>query len=84
MIDEVIFGTAKIDDISSGMKNDEDMCVEIQFSIQQEEITQQIQDDEPIFLALNLFGVKGQHVKKKKLASDDMTIILDRVCESTR
>ena len=42
MIDEVIFGTTKIDDISSGMKNDEDMCVEIQFSIQQEEITQQI------------------------------------------
>jgi hypothetical protein len=43
-----------------------------------------IQDDEPIFLALNLFGVKEQHVKKKRLASDDMTSILGGVCKSTR
>jgi hypothetical protein len=85
-IDEVLSGTAKADGVPGGMDNGEHVGVEEQIPSQEEEATQEGREEEPDSprtRASNLPGVRGQHVKRRRLASD-MAASLDRFCESTR
>jgi hypothetical protein len=85
-IDEVLSSTAKADGVPGGMDNGEDVGVEEQVPAQEEEATQQGREeglDYPRTRAANLPGVRGQHVKRRRLASD-MPTSLDRFCESIR
>ena len=68
-----------------GMDNDHNVDVEFQPPNQQEEGTQEVLEEElefPRTRASNLLGVRGQSMKKRKLASD-MAASLDCFCEST-
>ena len=86
MIDEVLFGTTKADGIPGGMDNGEEVGREEQPLVQQEKAPEQAEKEgpeSPRTRAANLPGVRGQHVKRRRLAND-MAATLDRFCESTR
>ena len=86
MIDEVLCGTAKADGVSSGMDNGRPVGVDEQPPNQPEEETQHVPEEDqesPRTRASSLPGVRGQPVKRRKVASD-MAASLDRFCESTR
>ena len=73
MIDEVLSGTVKADGMPCGMNNGRNVGVDDQPSSQLEEESQQILKDEPYLprtRASNLPGVKGQPVKRRKVASN--------------
>ena len=85
-IDEVLSGTAKADGVPSGMDNGEHVGVGEQVPSQEEEATQEGREEEPDSprtRAANLHEVRGQPVKRRRLASD-MAASLHRFCESTR
>ena len=84
--DEVFFSIAKADGVPGGMNNREHVDVEEQISFQEEEATEEGQEEEPDSPQSrdsNLLGIRGQHVKRRRLASD-MAASLDRFCESIR
>ena len=86
MIDEVLSGTAKAEGVPGGMDNGRPVGVDEQAPSQPEEDSQQVPEEEPESprsRASNLPGVRGQPVKRRKIASD-MAASLDRFCESTR
>ena len=86
MIDEVLSGTAKANGVPSGMDNGHNMGVEDQPPSQLEEVTHEVPEEEPESprtRASNFPRVRGQPVKRRKLASD-MATPLDCFCESTR
>ena len=86
MIDEVLFGTAKADGVPGGMDYGEEVGGEEQPPVQQEKAPKQVEEEEPKSprtRAANLPGIRGQPVKRRRLAND-MAAALDRFCESTR
>ena len=86
MIDEVLSGIAKADGVPGGMDNGEEVGGEEQPPVQQEDALEQVEEEEvesPRTKAANLPGVRGQHVKRRRLATD-MTAALDRFYKSTR
>jgi hypothetical protein len=86
MIDEVLSGTAKADGVPGGMDNGRPIGVDDQPQSQPEEEAQHVPKEDPESprtRASNLPGVRGQPVKRRKLASD-MEASLDRFCEFTR
>ena len=85
MINEVLCGTIKVDGVLGGIDNGEEVDGEEQPSVQHEETIQQVEEEELESLrtrAANLPGVKGQLVKRRRLAND-MVAMLDRFCETT-
>ena len=86
MIDEVLSNTAKANGVPGSMDNDHNVGVEDQPPSQHEEVTQEVLEEgleSPRTRASNLPRVRGQPVKRRKLAND-MAAFLDRFCESTR
>jgi hypothetical protein len=86
MIDEVLSGTAKADGVPGGMDNGRNVGGDEQPPSQPEVESEQVHEDEPDSprtRASNLPGVRGQPVKRRKMASD-MAASLDRFCEATR
>ena len=86
MIDEIFSGTAKADGVPGDMNNGRPVGVDEHPSSQLEEDLQQVSEEEresPRSRASNFPGVRGQPVKRRKMASD-MAASLDRFCESTR
>ena len=85
MIDEVLSGTTKVDGIPGGIDNGEEVDREEQPPVQQEEAPEQVEEEEPKShrtRAANLPGIRGQPMKRRRLAND-MAATLDRFCEST-
>ena len=86
MIDENLSCTTKANGIPGGMDNSEDVGGEEQPPIQQEEALEQVEEEEPESprtRAANLPSVKGQPMKRRRLAND-MAAAFDQFCESTR
>jgi hypothetical protein len=86
MIDEVLSGTAKADGVPGGMDNDRPIGVDDEPQSQPEEDAQHVPEEDlesPRTRASNLPRVRGQPVKRRKLASD-MAASLDRFCKSTQ
>lgn len=78
MIHEVILGTTKVGGVPSNMNNDLIVGVEDQPPNQPVEWTQHVPKESPKTRAFNLYGITGQLVKRRKLASD-MLVFLDRL-----
>ena len=86
MIDVVLSGTAKADGVPGGMDNGRNVGVNDQLLSQPKEESQQVSEDEPYSTrtkAFNLPGIRGQPVKRRKVASD-LAASLDRFSEVTR
>jgi hypothetical protein len=72
MIDEVLSGTAKADGVPGGMDNGRNVGVDDQPPSQPEVEPEQVPEDEPDSprtRASKLPGVRGQPVKRRKMAS---------------
>lgn len=85
MIDKVLFCIAKADGVSGGMDNGGPVGVDEQPPSQPENDLQHILEEElesPRTRASNLFGVKGQPVKRRKLANN-ITAYLNRFYKCT-
>lgn len=75
-----------MDGVPGKIDNGEDVSVEEQVPTQEEDATQRDREEKPDSLrtkAANLSGVRGQPVKRRRLAND-MVTSLDHFCESTR